>query len=87
MIQQPKLEDNSIFSIQKTTLLGKVIEGEVSSSYEFITEGMRVLTSKKDDADFQYYLHEYSAIIKALVKYELLNEMYRRIDNIDTFYR
>jgi hypothetical protein len=79
------LSKDSIFSVDATNLSGKKT-GEQITSYHFIYESRNILETVKNTPEFQSHLYEYSAILKLLVKNELLEEMKKRIDNIDTFY-
>ena len=85
-MKQITLEKDSIFSIEATDLMGNIKVGETISSYHFMCFESKKLESVKDKPNFAQYLYEYSAILKALVKNEMLIEMQKRIENIDTFY-
>lgn len=75
------------FNLWETNLSGNKTGGTISS-YHFIMESGRILLdySKTRPTELPALLHEYSAILKLLVKKEMLAEMKSRIDNIDTFY-
>ena len=81
-----QISKDSIFTIEDTDLMGNIRTGKVISSYNFMVLESRKLEEVKDDKNFAGYLREYSAILKALIKNEMLAEMQKSISNIDTFY-
>ncbi len=85
-MKQITLDKDSIFSLDDTDLCGNIKVGKVISSHQFSMDGIRKLEYVKDTPNFANHLWEYSAILKALVKNEMLIEMQKRIENIDTFY-
>ena len=85
-MKQITLDKDSIFNIVDTDLMGNIIPDKVISSHHFMMFESKKLETVKDKDNFAAYIWEYSAILKALIKNEMLNEMQKRIENIDTFY-
>ena len=81
-----ELSPDSIFSIKATDLLDNILSDKTISSYHFMIFESKKLEAVKDKKNFSGYLWEYSAILKALIKNEMLIEMQKRIENLDTFY-
>jgi hypothetical protein len=85
-MKQITLDKDSIFTIVDTDLMGNLIPDKVISSHLFMMFESKKLETVKDKDNFADYIWEYSAILKALIKNEMLDEMQKRIENIDTFY-
>lgn len=83
-----KIIQSDIFNTKKVTLLGKVLN-EPISSYEFITQGFSGINKdlSVNSESFKIALYDFAATLKAIVKQEMIEEMQKRIDNLDTFYR
>jgi len=58
----------------------------MTDSNSFIRDNAQVIESYIGTPNFARVLNEYSRIIKALVKNEMLAEMQKSIDSINTFY-
>lgn len=84
------MENNNLksdfFDTRATDLLGNIIIDKTVSSNEFIREGAHILTSLLNSVHYGRALYDYANIIKELVKQEMLTEMRKRIDHINTFY-
>lgn len=85
-MKQITLDKDSIFTIVDTDLTGNIIPDKVISSNHFMMFESKKLEIVKDKDNFAAYIWEYSAILKALIKNEMLDEMQKSIENIDTFY-
>jgi hypothetical protein len=78
--------ESKFFNTHKTDLFGNVRKETVIGRDNFIYEAGRQLLELINDDNFQDAIHDYSRTLCAIVKYEMLEEMKKRIDNIDAFY-
>jgi len=82
-----QLIDSKFFNTCQKDLSGCIKAETVISRNDFIYEAGRFLVANKSEIEnFGELLHDYSRTLCAIVKYEMLEEMKKRIDNIDTFY-
>lgn len=86
-----KIESDNFETID-TGVTGKE-ETPIRSGWFINREGRKLLSKlgyepKEERTQFAaQLLHEYSSVLKEIVKQELLEEMRNRIESIDTFYR
>jgi hypothetical protein len=80
-----ELDVNSLFDIKNRNLSGDVTDG-IISSHDFIRQGVKIIDKNKMNDKLPYLIHEYSLILKYIIKQEMISEMKKSIKSIETFY-
>ena len=77
---------SDFFSLIATDLMGNQLPGKTVRSNHFIFEARSVLWELKDNDKFCEAINDFGVMLKYIVKQELLAEMRKSVENIDTFY-
>ncbi len=78
---------SDIFDVIDTGISGKKTPTQITSNNFIYDAGRKLLEINKTDPDkLPEILREYAFVLKDLVKSEMLEEMKRCVNNIDTFY-
>lgn len=80
-----ELDKDSLFDIKNRWIGGTIKEGLISS-HDFIRQGVKVIEQNKGLDTLQNLVHEYSMILKYIIKQEMMYEMQKAIKSVDTFY-